>query len=88
VRAIIYPVSTRHVLATLRCPNLNLKVPISRAVGPAVGLGPAARCKSLAVTQRKAMQARVCQCFMFKLSVRNPCKGLSTVGTPVAIDAR
>lgn len=40
----------RRVLASLHCPNLNLKVPIS--VGPAVGLGPAARpgCKSLAVT--------------------------------------
>ena len=48
--SLIYPVSTRRVLASLRCPNLNLKVPIS--VGPAVGLGPAALCKpeSLAVS--------------------------------------
>ena len=31
----------------------------------------------------KATQARVCQCFMFKVSVRNPyTKGLSTVATP------
>jgi len=36
----------------------------------------------------KATQARVCQCFMFKVSVRNPYKGLSTVATAVAIDSR
>ena len=34
--------------------------------------------------------AQVCQCFMLSESVRNPYhdKGLSTVGTPVAIDLR